>query len=121
MDGAGTWNIGAANVRDFFLLQLIGVVQGFAFGMLLMNTAAAIVLYYVLPIAWSVLFSMVGALEGVAPWLDLNTAIAPAFEQETFRGDDWAAHRRRRHDLGAGPVRPRPGAAAPTRGEVHLT
>ena len=24
MDGAGTWNMGAANVRDFFLLQLIG-------------------------------------------------------------------------------------------------
>ena len=70
---------GAANVRDFFLLQLIGVVQGFAFGMLLMNTAAAIVLYYVLPIAWNVLFTMVGALEGVAPWLDFNTAIAPAY------------------------------------------
>ena len=60
MDGAGTWNMGVPNVRDFFLLQLIGVVQGFAFGMLLMNTAAAIVLYYVLPIAWTVLFSMVG-------------------------------------------------------------
>ncbi len=89
MDGAGTWNMGAANVRDFFLLQLIGLVQGFAIGMLLMNTAAAIVLYYVLPVAWSVMFTMVGALEGVAPWLDLNTAIAPAFEQETFRGDDW--------------------------------
>ena len=89
MDGAGTWNMGPANVRDFFLLQLIGLVQGFAIGMLLMNTAAAIVLYYVLPIAWSVLFTMVAALEGVAPWLDLNTAIAPAFEQETFRGDDW--------------------------------
>ena len=89
MDGAGTWNTGAANVRDFFLLQLIGLVQGFAIGMLLMNTAAAIVLYYVLPIAWSVLFTMVTALEGAAPWLDLNTAIAPAFEQETFRGDDW--------------------------------
>ena len=90
MDGAGTWNVGAANVRDFFAVQLIGILQGFAFGMLLMNTAAAIVLYYVIPIAWSVLFSMVGALENAAPWLDLNTAMAPAFEQQTFHGDDWA-------------------------------
>ena len=24
MDGSGTWNMGAANIRDFFLLQLIG-------------------------------------------------------------------------------------------------
>ncbi|GAA1520157.1 ABC transporter permease [Kribbella lupini] len=90
LDGAGTWNVGAANVRDFFALQLIGLVQGFAFGMLLMNTAAAIVLYYVLPIAWNVLFSMVGALDNVAPWLDLNTAMAPAFEQQTFQATDWA-------------------------------
>ncbi len=90
MDGAGTWNMGGANVRDFFVLQLIGIVQGIAFGMLLMNTAAAIVLYYVLPIAWNVLFSMVSSLDSAAPWLDLNTAIAPAFEQDTFQGDDWA-------------------------------
>ncbi len=90
LDGAGTWNVGAANVRDFFVLQLIGILQGFAFGMLLMNTAAAIVLYYVIPIAWSVLFSMVGSLEKVAPWLDLNTAMAPAFEQQTFKSGDWA-------------------------------
>ena len=58
--------------------------------MLLMNTAAAIVLYYVLPIAWSVLFSMVQRLEDAAPWLDLNTAIAPVFGQKTLQGDDWA-------------------------------
>jgi ABC-type transport system involved in multi-copper enzyme maturation permease subunit len=90
MDGAGTWNVGAAGVRDFFALQLIGIVQGFAFGMLLMNTAAAIVLYYVIPIAWNVLFSMVGALEQVAPWLDLNTAMAPTFEQQTLKSGDWA-------------------------------
>ena len=89
MDGAGTWNVGAANVRDFFVLQLIGILQGFAFGMLLMNTAAAIVLYYVIPIAWSVLFAMVGSLEKIAPWLDLNTAMAPAFDQQTFRAGDW--------------------------------
>ncbi len=90
LDGAGTWNIGAANVRDFFAVQLIGIVQGFAFGMLLMNTAAAIVLYYVIPIAWTVLFSMVGSLEKVAPWLDVNSAMAPAFEQRTFQSADWA-------------------------------
>lgn len=87
--GAGSWNFETAAIRDYVLLQLIGVVQGFAFGMLLMNTAAAIVLYYVLPIGWSVLFSMVGTLKDSAPWLDLNTAIAPVYEGNTLRGDDW--------------------------------
>jgi len=90
MDGDGSWAFEVANVRDFFVLQLLGVVQGFAFGMLLMSSAAAIVLYYVVPIAWTALFSMVGALADAAPWLDLNTAIAPAFDQQTFQGDDWA-------------------------------
>lgn len=90
LDGAGTWTFEAANVRDFFAVQLIGILQGFAFGMLLMNTAAAIVLYYVIPIAWTVLFAMVSALDKVGPWLDLNTAMAPAFEQQTFQAGDWA-------------------------------
>jgi ABC-2 type transport system permease protein len=90
LDGAGSWNVGPANIRDFFVLQLIGIIQGFAFGMLLMNTAAAIVLYYVIPIAWNILFSTVDALKQVAPWLDLNTAMAPAFDHQTFHGIDWA-------------------------------
>ena len=90
LDGAGSWGIEAAGVRDFFVLQLIGVVQGFAFGILLMNTAAAIVVYFVLPMAWSVAFSLVGALENAAPWLDFNTAIAPVFAGDTLQGDDWA-------------------------------
>ncbi|WBQ08382.1 ABC transporter permease [Kribbella sp. CA-293567] len=90
LDGSGSWTFEAANVRDFFAVQLIGILQGFAFGMLLMNTAAAIVLYYVLPIVWSVLFAMVSSLENAAPWLDLNTAMAPAFEQQTFQAADWA-------------------------------
>ena len=110
MDGAGTWNIGAANVRDFFVLQLIGVVQGFAFGMLLMNTAAAIVLYYVLPIAWNALFSLVGALDGLAPWLDFNTAIAPVYSGRGAARRRLGARRRVRDDLGCHPVRRRPGA-----------
>jgi ABC-2 type transport system permease protein len=88
-DGAGSWDLSAANLRDFSVLQLLGVVQGFAFGMLLMNTAAAIVLYYVLPIAWSVLFSLVGALKDYAPWLDLNTAIEPVFSGNALGGEDW--------------------------------
>jgi len=88
-DGAGTWTMGSANLRDFFFLQIVGVVQGVAFGMLLMNTAAAIVLYYVLPMAWTALFQLVGSLEVAAPWLDLNSAIGPVYSGESLQGDDW--------------------------------
>jgi len=90
VDGSGSWSIEGANIRDFVFLQLVGVVQGVAFGMLLMSTTAAVVLYFALPIAWNALFSLVGALDGLAPWLDFNTAIAPVYSGGALRGDDWA-------------------------------
>jgi hypothetical protein len=72
------------------LLQLVAVLQGFAFGMLLMSTPAAIVAYYVLPLLWSAAFALVGALADAAPWVDLNSAIAPLYSGNSLSGDDWA-------------------------------
>ena len=90
MDGAGSWDLAPENARDLVLLQVIAVLQGFAFGMLLMSTPAAIVAYYVLPLLWSTAFTLVDALQDAAPWLDLNSAIAPLFAGESLSGDDWA-------------------------------
>jgi ABC-type transport system involved in multi-copper enzyme maturation permease subunit len=89
VNGSGSWSIEVANIRDFAFLQLVAVVQGVAFGML-MSTAAAVVLYFALPLAWNALFSLVGPLDGLAPWLDFNSAIGPVYSGETLRGDDWA-------------------------------
>jgi ABC-type transport system involved in multi-copper enzyme maturation permease subunit len=88
-DGAGDWNLGVAGTRDFTLLQLMAIVQGLAFGMLFMNSAAAIVLYFVIPIAWSILFSLVSALEDAAPWVDLGTAQQPLFDDHSLTATQW--------------------------------
>jgi ABC-2 type transport system permease protein len=88
-DGAGDWDITGAFLRDMTVLQLSGLVQGFAFGLVFMNTAAAIVVYFILPTLWSVLFSLVGWLADIAPWVDLNTATGPIFEGD-LTGEDWA-------------------------------
>lgn len=90
MDGAGSWDLELANGRDLVLMQVVAVLQGFAFGMLLMSTPAAIVAYYVLPLLWSTAFTLVGALRDAAPWVDLNTAIAPLYGGGSLSGDDWA-------------------------------
>lgn len=90
MDGSGAWDLGFAGGRDFTLLQLMAIVQGLAFGMLLMNSAAAIVLYFVIPIAWSILFELVGALNDAAPWLDLGTAQEPLFDDHSLTGTEWS-------------------------------
>ena len=41
--GNGSWAFGAAGFRDITLVQLTGVIQGVAFGALLLISAAAIV------------------------------------------------------------------------------
>jgi hypothetical protein len=56
------------------------MIMGLAFGLLIQASAPAIVLYFVLPTAWSILTSVVGALEGPARWLDSGRAFEPLFE-----------------------------------------
>jgi ABC-2 type transport system permease protein len=90
MDGPGDWNLGVAGGRDFVLLQLMAIVQGLAFGMVLMNSAAAIVLYFVIPTGMSILFGLVGALEDAAPWLDLGTAQQPLYDDHSLTATEWS-------------------------------
>ena len=65
------------------------MAQGLAFGMLLKNTPAAIVLFFVLPTAWSILGSMVSWLGDAAVWLDMNQTMQPLFEG-SLTGEQWA-------------------------------
>src|SRR5699024_1380104 len=52
---AGDWHMTTSGLVNSFLIQLIGLLEGFGFAMLLMNSAAAIVLFFVVPQLWSVL------------------------------------------------------------------
>ncbi|GAB4079297.1 ABC transporter permease [Modestobacter muralis] len=79
-DGARDWSLGAAELGQVVLLQLVYVLSGVAFGMLLLSSPLAIVLYLVLPTVFTILVSTVGALDWVADWLDLTTASAPVFD-----------------------------------------
>lgn len=88
-DGAGDWNVTGAYLRDFTVLQLASLAQGFAFGLLLMHSAAAIVLYFVVPTIWNVLFMLVDWLADIAPWVDLTTAADPLLLGESLSGEDW--------------------------------
>lgn len=78
----------------FFLLQLLTIIQGLAYGLLLLNSPAAIVAFFVAPIASSIIFNVVPALRDSAPWLDLGTAQQPLFElgggTSTLTGEQWA-------------------------------
>ena len=80
-------NIGLDDVAKFGLLQVMGVMQGLAFGLLFLISAAAIVTYFVLPIAFSIVANLWGALQDAAPWVDLNTAQQPLFGATHITGE----------------------------------
>jgi len=94
--GSPSWSVdGHLLFNGFFLSNLIGVFIGFAIGMLLMNTPAAIVGYFayslILPIAVGILGSLSQGFEDAAPWFEFNTAQTPLFMGDyTPTGEQWA-------------------------------
>ena len=85
-DAPGAFDgIGLDDVAKFGLLQALGVLQGLAFGLLFLNSAVAIVVFFVVPIVFNVLVSMISWLQDAAPWIDLSTAQAPllGIDQQT--------------------------------------
>ena len=83
-------HIGLDDVGKFAILQVSGVLQGLAFGLLFLNSAAAIVTYFVLPTAFSILANLWKTLDQAAPWIDLGTAQQPLFGATHMSGEQWA-------------------------------
>ncbi|HSF27110.1 MAG TPA: ABC transporter permease [Actinomycetes bacterium] len=90
-DGAGGWEITGAGLGNSILLQLLALLEGFGFAMLIMNSAAAIVLFFALPTAWMIIASIVPWLhEHVQPWADLATAQTPFQGPDLASASEWA-------------------------------
>ncbi|NYJ73703.1 ABC transporter permease [Allobranchiibius huperziae] len=87
--GHPTWSLDALTIGGVVLAQLLAVVQGVAFGLVLQNTPAAIVSYLVLPQAWTIVGDLVHGLHGVQPWLDLNSATSPLVDA-SMTAENWA-------------------------------
>lgn len=82
---------GGIDFVKFGVLQATGVLQGLAFGLLFLNSAAAIVTYFVVPTVFSIVSEIWGWLNQRAPWVDLGTAQGPLFEESgNLSGEQWA-------------------------------
>jgi ABC-2 type transport system permease protein len=86
--GDATWSLSAALIGQGVVSVSIPMVSGVAFGAVLLSSAPAIVLYYVLPTAWGAL-GAIPALEGAAKWLDQGRTTTPLLE-EALSGRQWA-------------------------------
>jgi ABC-2 type transport system permease protein len=92
-DNEVTWSLGPFQLFSFFLLYVFSMSTGFAFGMLLLNTAAAIVVYFVYSFVLPGLFELGSALmdwfKDLRPWIDFNNAQNPIIEADVS-GKEWA-------------------------------
>lgn len=88
-DADTNWSTTANVLVGIAFYLVILTSWGVALGMALRNTAAAIVLFFLVPMAWSILGGLVPALETPAKWLDMNRTLAPLFEG-SLTGEQWA-------------------------------
>jgi ABC-2 type transport system permease protein len=94
--GDASWHVdGGLLFYALFLSNLIGIFVGFALGMLIMNTAGAIVAYFaytlILPIAVNILSALSSGFKSVAPWIEFNTAQQPLVSSPySPSGEEWA-------------------------------
>lgn len=87
--GTGEWDLSAAAAGGVTLALVLYVLQGVAFGLLFLNTPVAIVAVLVLPSVWSIATTLVGGLEEVGAWINLDRVTVPLFAGE-MGGRDWA-------------------------------
>jgi ABC-2 type transport system permease protein len=86
---SGGWTVPAAMPGQLLLAQCLGMLLGAGFGLLLLNSAAAIVLNFVLPTVWTVLGSLVSGLRTAAEWLDTGRTMGDLFEPAALTTRQW--------------------------------
>jgi ABC-2 type transport system permease protein len=83
-----TWSLSAAIIGQNGLSVALSVIAGVGFGAVLLASAPAIVLFFVLPTAWGAI-GEIHALEGAAKWLDQGRTMADMGEH-ALSGTEWA-------------------------------
>lgn len=86
---------GGGGVVGFVLTQTMAMVLGFALAALLLNTPAAIVVYFAYLFALPVLFALgnglISGFQSFSQWVDLNTAQRPLYDGPwNMTGAEWA-------------------------------
>ena len=88
------WDISLSMAPQMVLFNLVGMAIGFTLGVVLRNSAAAIVGYFVVSLVMPgilVLLAQVRSwFEDLQPWIDWNETQVALFEGATNTGEEWA-------------------------------
>lgn len=86
---ADHWDVDAAHVATVALGVVLSMLMGVAFGAMFMSPAVSIVVYLVLPVAWSLLGATVESLADAATWLDTSQTFTPLLEGSIETAEQW--------------------------------
>lgn len=85
------WDIPAGALWGGVLLTAIWMAQGIAFGSLVQNSAGAIVAFFVVPVAFGIVGTLVSGMRDAMPWIDISTATEPVmYDAAALTGEQWA-------------------------------
>ena len=88
---AGSWDLTAAGLVNAFTLQMFGLLLGFGFAALILNTPGAIVAYFALPTVMSLVTELVPWFkENLGGWIDMASTQMPLQSGEWVTGGEWA-------------------------------
>jgi ABC-type transport system involved in multi-copper enzyme maturation permease subunit len=86
------WDVGVSEVVSYTILHVLGLLTGFAFGMLIINTAAAIVVFFaysfVLPGITGAAAVIWSSFKDLQPWVDFAYTQTPLTEGD-LAGVQW--------------------------------
>jgi len=93
LQGPIDWEFGWAGFFGFLITQTFAMLGGFALATLFLNTAAAIVVFFVYRWVLPGLIALGAALmdwfDRLAPWIDFQSAQGPLYDM-SLDGDEWA-------------------------------
>lgn len=88
------WNIGLADAPQIVLGNLVGMAIGFTLGVVLRNSAAAIVGYFVVSLVLPGILVLLAQVRewftDLQPWIDWNTSQVALFAGQTSTAREWA-------------------------------
>ncbi len=85
-----SWLLAGGPAAGAALNLALVMLQASAIGLILLNTPAAVVVFFVLPQLWTTVVTFVPWLTERAAWLDLNQAVSPLISTTTeMVGQDW--------------------------------
>jgi ABC-2 type transport system permease protein len=93
IQGNADWTFGWNFFFGFLIAQSLAMLSGFALAALLLNTAAAIVVFflylYALPGLFAILAFYVGWFADIQPWIDFQAAQNPVRDLSLNTGEEW--------------------------------